>query len=78
MASFIERSGASADEAQAMATFVRRLEIDPFDVRAQRDQTGEFYALLRSTAEGAVRSLGVGYRINPDLRTVDVIAFEAY
>lgn len=78
MASFIERSGASADEAEAMATFVRRLEIDPFDVRAERDQTGEFYALLRSAAEGAPRSLGVGYRINPDLRAVDVIGFEAY
>lgn len=61
-----------------MATFIRRIEIDPFDVRAQRDQTGEFYSLLRSTAEGAPRNLGVGYRIDPDLRTVDVISFEAY
>ena len=52
MDSFIERSGASADEVQAMATLVRRLEIDPFDVTAQRDQTGEFCTLLRSTAEG--------------------------
>lgn len=61
-----------------MATFARRIEIDPFDVLAQRDETGEFYALLRSGQQGHQRHLGVGYRIDPDLRTVDVIGFEAY
>lgn len=78
MAEFIARSGATPDEIEAIETFARRIEIDPFDVLAQRDEVGEFYALLRRVQHGHTRNLGVGYRIDPDLRTVEVIGFEAY
>ena len=73
---FMARYELDSAEKESLAEFASRLTIDPFDVWARSDDTGEFYCVVH-TGPWASRKIGVGYRIDgSSFRTVDVIAFE--
>jgi len=61
-----------SEEADAKL-FIRRLENDPFDIIARRDQAGEWYAIV-SGQYG--RRIGVGYLIDKARCEVNVFGFE--
>ena len=55
--------------------FAQRLAIDPLDVGADRDQSGEFYCRIGRSSTDPSYDLVAGYRIDEARRTVDVISF---
>ena len=73
---FMARYELDSGERASLAGFASRLKIDPFDVWARPDASGEYYCVVH-TGPPPTRRIGVGYRIdNSSFRTVDVIAFE--
>ena len=73
--SFAERHGLVSDDIRTLLRFVRRLEVDPFDVLASTDHVGERYCKIGPSATVAGRVLAAGFRIDPPRRSVEVISF---
>lgn len=55
--------------------FAQRLEIDPYDVPAERDSVGEWHCTIGESASIPDYTLGVSYRIVDARRLVEVISF---
>ena len=55
--------------------FAQRLEIDPYDVPAERDSVGEWHCTIGESVSIPGYTLGVGYRIADARRLVEVISF---
>ncbi len=71
---FSANRGISASEEADAKVFILRLAIDPFDIFAKRDHTGEWYAYI-SNQDG--RRIGAGYLIDEAHREVNVFGFES-
>ena len=72
---FAQRQRLRDADAETLLQFAQRLTIDPWDVGAERDQTGESFSRLGPSATDPSRDLAVGFRIDDAHRTVDVISF---
>lgn len=55
--------------------FAQRLEIDPYDVPAERDPTGEWHCVIGESVSVPDYTLGVSYRIADARRLVEIISF---
>ena len=72
---FAESRRLVAEDVVRLLSFARRLEIDPFDIAAARDHSGEHYCRIGPSATIAGRALAAGYRIDVPRRSVEVISF---
>ena len=72
---FSQRHKPTAQDLEVLHGFVRRLEIDPFDIHATRDHVGEHYCRIGPSATVAGSALAAGYRIDAPRRYVEVISF---
>lgn len=70
-----ERLNLNDADVRTLHQFANRLTIDPFDLRADRDNTGEMYCRIAQSATYTAHDLAVGYRIDMAHRTVEVISF---
>ena len=75
---FITRKTLNEADARAIVNFVRRLELDPFDVPAIKDHVGEWHCRIGPSSTYSGSTLAVSYRIDRDFRYVDIISFEIY
>ena len=73
--SFAERHDLVMHDVEQLSSFVRRLEIDPFDIYASTDHVGERYCSIGPSATVPGRDLAAGYRIDAPRRSVEVISF---
>lgn len=72
---FIERVPLADEDVRMLISFAQRLEIDPYDVPAERDSVGEWHCTLGESVSIPGYNLGVGYRIADARRSVEVISF---
>ena len=72
---FSQRHKPAIEDLEVLYGFVRRLEIDPFDIHATRDHVGEHYCRIGPSATVAGSALTAGYRIDAPRRYVEVISF---
>ena len=71
----VQSQALASTDIDQLLDFVQRLTQNPYRVRADRDQVGEFYCRIGSSATYAGRDLAAGFRIDDTSRTVDVISF---
>jgi len=76
IAAFARQRDLAEADIEELLQFARRVEIDPWDVKADRDKTGEFYCRIGRSATRPGRDLAAGYHIDEAHRTVEVISFE--
>lgn len=75
---FITRKALNEADARAIVNFVRRLELDPFDVPANKDDVGEWHCRIGPSTTAPGNTLAVSYQIDKDFRYVNIISFEIY
>jgi len=75
IADFVQIHNLVKADIEALFQFARRLTIDPFDVPAESDSTGEFYCRIGHSKTYSGKDLTAGYRIDESYRTVEVISF---
>ena len=75
---FLNRRVLEEADVDAIHAAIRRLEIDPFDILANKDLVGEWHHRIGPSVTVPGSTLAMTYRIDQDYYYVNIISFEVY